>query len=92
MRSRATDTDEVINRRLNKALEELEYHAEYEFCIVNDELERAYALLRAIYLSRSFRRRPHLASAAGEEPDRVAALLAANSPRDCAEHAQHSHR
>ena len=50
LRRRATDSDEVIRRRLHKALEELAYHRQYEHRIVNDELDRAYARLRAIYL------------------------------------------
>ncbi len=54
LRSRATDTPEVIERRLRKAREELGHHGEYAHLIVNDELERAYAVLRAIYLTRRF--------------------------------------
>ena len=54
LRSRATDTPEVIERRLRKAHEELGHHVEYQHLIVNDELERAYAVLRAIYLTRRF--------------------------------------
>ncbi len=55
LRSRATDSDEVIERRLRKALEELGHFSEYEHLIVNDELERSYPVLRAIYLTRRFR-------------------------------------
>jgi guanylate kinase len=44
----------VIARRLAKAKEELEHYGEYEHLIVNDELERAYGLLRAIYLTRRY--------------------------------------
>jgi guanylate kinase len=51
LRRRATDTDEVIRRRLQKALEELAYHREYEHRIVNDDLDRAYENLRSIYLA-----------------------------------------
>jgi guanylate kinase len=42
----------VIERRQRKAIEELGHFDEYEHLIVNDDLERAYSLLRAIYLSR----------------------------------------
>ncbi len=55
LRSRATDSDEVIERRLRKALEELGHYNEYEHLIVNDDLERAYPVLRAIYLTRRFK-------------------------------------
>lgn len=56
LRRRATDADEVIRRRLQKALEELAYHRDYEHRIVNDELDRAYGVLRAIYLARKCHR------------------------------------
>jgi guanylate kinase len=52
LRQRATDSPEVIERRLRKAIEELSHYGEYEHLIVNDDLERAYAVLRAIYLTR----------------------------------------
>jgi guanylate kinase len=54
LRQRATDAQEVIERRLRKAREELEHFNEYQHLIVNDELERAYAVLRAIYLTRRY--------------------------------------
>ena len=52
LRSRATDAPDVVQRRLAKAKEELEHYEEYQHLIVNDDLERAYAILRAIYLTR----------------------------------------
>jgi guanylate kinase len=52
LRSRATDAPEVVERRLAKAREELEHFGEYQHLIINDELDRAYAILRAIYLTR----------------------------------------
>jgi guanylate kinase len=54
LRTRATDAPEVIERRLRKAIEELGHFNEYQHLIVNDDLERAYAVLRAIYLTRRF--------------------------------------
>jgi guanylate kinase len=54
LRQRATDAPEVIQRRVDKAKEELEHYDEYQYLIVNDDLERAYALLRAIYLIRRY--------------------------------------
>jgi guanylate kinase len=54
LRQRATDTAEVIERRLRKAIEELEHFPEYQHLIVNDDLDRAYTVLRAIYLTRRF--------------------------------------
>jgi len=49
---RATDAPDVIERRLRKAIEELGHFDEYQHLIVNDDLDRAYAVLRAIYLTR----------------------------------------
>lgn len=52
--NRATDAPEVIERRLRKAIEELNHFDEYQHLIVNDDLDRAYEVLRAIYLTRRF--------------------------------------
>lgn len=54
LRQRATDSPEVIERRLRKAKEELSHFNEYQHLIVNDDLERAYAVLRATYLTRRY--------------------------------------
>jgi len=54
LRSRATDAPDVVARRLGKAREELQHYAEYQHLIVNDEVERAYEVLRAIYLTRRY--------------------------------------
>ena len=54
LRQRATDDPGVIDRRLQKAKEELQHFGEYRHLIVNDDLERAYAVLRAIYLTRRY--------------------------------------
>lgn len=69
LRSRATDAPDVVARRLGKAREELEHFAEYQHLIVNDEVERAYSVLRAIYLTRRYGR-------TGQRPE-VGADLAA---------------
>jgi guanylate kinase len=54
LHNRATDAADVIERRLRKAIEELNHFDEYQHLIVNDDLERAYAVLRAIYLTRRY--------------------------------------
>jgi len=56
LRRRATDAPEVIERRLRKAIEEVRHFDEYQHLIVNDELERAYGVLRATYLTRRLER------------------------------------
>ena len=52
LRRRATDSPEVIEKRLAKAIEEMTHHREYEFRVINDDLESAYRLLRALYMCR----------------------------------------
>jgi len=54
LRQRATDAPDVIERRLRKALDELSHYREYQHLIVNDDLDRAYKVLRAIYLTRRY--------------------------------------
>lgn len=54
LRTRATDDAAVIAQRLEKAIEELGHFEEYQHLIVNDDLERAYSVLRAVYLTRRY--------------------------------------
>jgi len=49
LRRRATDEEDVIARRLQKAHEEIEHYGLYDYLIVNDDLDRAYDELRSIY-------------------------------------------
>jgi guanylate kinase len=51
LRRRATDSDDVIERRLAMACKELEHYDEYDYLVVNDDLTQAYTELRAIYLA-----------------------------------------
>jgi guanylate kinase len=44
----------VIEARLRKARDELQHFNEYQHLIVNDDLDRAYQILRAIYLTRRY--------------------------------------
>jgi guanylate kinase len=52
LEGRASDAPDVIQRRLAAAIKELAYHREYQHRVINDDLDRAYELLRAIYLAR----------------------------------------
>ncbi len=52
LRSRASDSESVIEARLAKAREEMAHYDEYDFLIVNDDVDKAYATLRAVYLTR----------------------------------------
>src|SRR5215470_1438059 len=51
LRGRATDSTEVIEARLATAKQELEHFDLYDYIVVNDELERAYQSVRAIYVA-----------------------------------------
>ncbi len=48
LRSRGQDEDEAIARRLERARQELASSGQYDFVVVNDDLERASDELRAI--------------------------------------------
>jgi guanylate kinase len=52
LRGRATDADDVIKRRLRMAIKELAHHEEYDHRIVNQDLDEAYRMLRAVYVVR----------------------------------------
>jgi guanylate kinase len=41
LRRRATDDEEIIRKRIQNALVEIEYITAYDFLIVNDEFEKA---------------------------------------------------
>lgn len=79
LRQRATDAADVIERRLRKAIEELRQYGEYDHLIVNAELEPAYQVLRAVYLTRRAR--------TGADPA-LAAIVDGNRASDPAAHAQ----
>ena len=55
LRQRATESEEAISRRLAKAREELEHYSEYDYLIVNDDVERALGELRAIHTAARLR-------------------------------------
>jgi guanylate kinase len=51
LRSRATDPPEAIERRLNMARKELAHYREYDYLVVNQDLEAAFSELSAIYVA-----------------------------------------
>ena len=51
LRRRATDSAEVIERRLKTAKQELEHYGIYDYVVVNDDLERAWGEIKAIYVA-----------------------------------------
>jgi guanylate kinase len=51
LRQRATDSPETIARRLAMAHKELFHYTDYDYLVVNDQLETAYDELRSIYVA-----------------------------------------
>jgi guanylate kinase len=48
LRARGTDSDEVIGDRMRRAADEISHWAEYEYVLVNDEMDECLARVRAI--------------------------------------------
>lgn len=72
LRGRGTDAEAVIDQRLRKAREELRFYNHYHYLVVNDDVERAYAELEAVYLVEK-------SLASGRAPEAALLRLA----RDC---------
>ena len=49
LRDRGTDSEEVIQRRMSKAVNEISHYNEYDFVIVNDDFETALAQMKSIF-------------------------------------------
>ena len=61
--SRGTETPESLERRFEAAIGEISHHAEFDFLLVNDDLDAAYDRLRAILIAERIRHRRQRASA-----------------------------
>jgi guanylate kinase len=65
LRARSTDSDEVIQRRLRDAAEDIGHWAEFDYVVVNDRFEQAIVDLQAIVADRGEHlraQRPELAA------------------------------
>lgn len=56
LRSRAQDSDEVIAARMKKSRDEISHWAEYDYCLVNHDIDQAETELRAILMAERLRR------------------------------------
>jgi len=56
LHARAQDTDAVIQPRLGRAYGEIRMWGEYDYVIVNDDFDQAYAELAHIYHAERLRR------------------------------------
>ena len=52
LRSRRTDSDRVINRRLRDALSDMSHWGDFDYVVINDDLETAVAELEAVFAGR----------------------------------------
>ena len=57
LRGRAQDSDEVIAGRMAKSRDEISHWAEYDYVLVNDDLDRTEQELRMILVAERLRRR-----------------------------------
>lgn len=56
LRTRSEDSEEVIQRRLNEAAEEIRNHDQYDFILVNHQVEESVGTLAAIIRAERVRR------------------------------------
>src|SRR5882672_12110345 len=56
LRTRAQDSDEVIHARMAKAADEMSHWAEYDYVVINREIDEAFAQLRAILAAERLKR------------------------------------
>ena len=53
---RAEDSEDVIAKRLKNALEEISHWGEYDFVVINDDLDRAFLEVKSILVAERLRR------------------------------------
>jgi guanylate kinase len=56
LRKRKSETEEVMARRLQNALKEMEYITEYAYIVVNDTIEKAVSNMESIVVAESSKR------------------------------------
>jgi guanylate kinase len=60
LRARAQDTDEVVARRMSEASSEMSHWQEYDYVIVNDDLDKSLNQVRAILAAERLKRQRQL--------------------------------
>jgi guanylate kinase len=56
LRTRAQDADDVIHARMSKAADEMSHWAEYDYVVINSEVDRAFDEVRAILAAERLKR------------------------------------
>jgi guanylate kinase len=59
LRNRATDSDEVVRRRMERAAAEISHWAEYDYVLINDHMERCLGEVRSIVAAERLKTRRH---------------------------------
>jgi guanylate kinase len=60
LKKRAEDSEEIIHQRMNKAAEEVSHWAEYDYVIINNDLEESIQAVRSILQAERLKRRRQL--------------------------------
>ena len=56
LRKRAQDSDQVVTERMERASDEISHWAEYDYVIVNDDLDASFAALQSIVIAERHKR------------------------------------
>jgi guanylate kinase len=56
LRSRAQDDEETIRKRMAKAADEMSHWAEYDYVVINNDIDRAFADARAVLYAERLKR------------------------------------
>ncbi len=56
LRARAQDSEEVVQMRMSKAIEEISHWEEYDYVVVNEDLDKAMAHIQRILHAERFKR------------------------------------
>ena len=56
LRTRAQDSDEVIHARMTKAADEMSHWAEYDYVVINRDIDRAFAEVQSILAAERLKR------------------------------------
>jgi guanylate kinase len=56
LKRRAEDSDEIIRDRMAKAAEEISHYGDYDYIVINHDLEQAFGDVRAILAAERLRR------------------------------------
>ena len=56
LHTRAQDSDEIIRERMTKAADEMSHWAEYDYVVINRDIEQAFTDVRAILAAERLKR------------------------------------